>query len=152
MGTEGATFRKKTRELLVRLIFQMAATGEFSEEAKGAFLADTGLYEDIFEGAAGQVDFAYLDFVFSCVRENLEEIDAEISSASDKWAISRMGGVDLAILRVAGAELLFACEIDAGSSIDEAVRIAKKYGSEQSGAFVNGVLGGVVKKLEEEVK
>ena len=154
--TGKAAFRKKTRELLIRLIFQMASTGDFSDEAKEAFLADASLFtgdvrEDmplgcIFDEAAGEKpDMPYLDWTFACVRDNLEEIDGAISGSSEKWDIGRMGIVDLSILRVAVAELLYLEEIDDSVSVNEAVLMAKKYGTEKSASFVNGVLGAVAR-------
>ena len=155
--TGKTVFRRKTRELLIRLVFQMTSTGDFSDEAKAVFLADTSLYtgdvrEDtplgcIFHETAGEgPDMPYLDWAFACVRENLEEIDRAISGASEKWSIERMNIVDLSILRVAVAELLFMEDIDEGISVNEAVVMAKKYGSEKSAAFVNGVLGALARK------
>ena len=144
---KATTYRKKTRELLVRLVFQMSSIGSFSEAEKAAFLADASLYADIFDAEAGESpDMAYFDHVFACLSENLEAVDAALAAASEKWATARMNIADLAVLRVAAAELLYVPEIDAASSVDEGVRLAKKYGSEQSGPFVNGVLGAVVKK------
>ncbi|MCL1895240.1 MAG: transcription antitermination factor NusB [Clostridiales bacterium] len=154
--TGRAVFRKKTRELLIRLIFQMTSTGDFSDCAKTAFLADTSLFigdvhEDmplgcIFDEAAGEgPDMPYLDLAFCCVRDNLSKIDAVISGSSEKWDIGRMSTVDLSILRVAIAELLYMEGIDEGVSINEAVIMAKKYGTEKSSAFINGILGAVAR-------
>ena len=154
--TAKTTFRKKTRELLMRLIFQMTATGDFSDEAKEAFLADTSLYngnvqEDkppgcIFDETNGeQPDMPYLNWAFACVRDNLSEIDRILTDASEKWSIGRMSIVDLSILRVAVAELLFMEDIDEGVSVNEAVVMAKKYGTGKSAAFINGVLGAVAR-------
>ena len=154
--TGKATYRKKTRELLIRLIFQMTSTGDFSDEAKAAFLVDTSLYTGdvggdmplgcIFDEAAGEMpDMPYLNWAFACIRDNLPIIDEAISVASEKWSIGRMGIVDLSILRVAVAELLFMDGIDEGVSVNEAVVMAKKYGSAKSSAFINGVLGAVAR-------
>ena len=148
-GARGTTtYRKKTRELLLRLIFQMTASGSggFSEAGKTAFLGDVSLYSDIFDEEAGEKpDMVYFNHVYGCVRDNLEAIDGVIGGASEKWAVGRMNLADLAVLRLAVAELHYVDGIDAGSSVDEAVRLAKKYGAEQSGVFVNGVLGAVVR-------
>ena len=155
-GTEKTIYRKKTRELLMRLIFQMSATGVFSDAAKDAFLADTSLYlgnvsEDeplgcIFdENARESPDLAYFNHAFLCVRDNLSEIDAVLAEASKGWAVQRMGTAELSIMRVAAAEILYMEEIDASVSVNEAVLMAKKYGSEKSASFINGVLGAVTR-------
>jgi len=152
-------YRKKTRELLMRLIFQMTATGDFSDNAKEAFLKDTSLYsgdvsEDtpmgcIFDEKKGESpDLIYLDWAFLCVRDNLEEIDAKLAEASEGWSVQRMGTVELAILRVAAAELSYIDGIDTGVSVNEAVLMSKKYGSEKSASFVNGVLGAIARLRE----
>ena len=150
-------YRKKTRELLMRLIFQMAMTGNFSNEAKDAFIADTSLYlgnkrEEapfgcIFDEAAGESpDLAYFNWTFSCIRDNLTEIDAILADASEGWSVRRIGTAELAILRVAAAELMYIKDIDAGVSVNEAVLMAKRYGTEKSASFVNGVLGKVARQ------
>lgn len=154
------SYRKKTRELLVRIVFQMTSTGDFSDAAKQAFLNDMSLYlgdvaEDtpvgcLFDAQSGeQPDMPYLEWAFECVRSHLAEIDKALSGASEKWAVSRMSTVDLAVLRVAAAELLYVDGIDDSVSINEAVVIAKKYGSEKSAAFVNGILGAIVRSKKE---
>ena len=154
------TYRKKTRELLIRLIFQMASMEDFSEGEKDRYLADSSLYigdvrEDlppgcIFDETKGEKpDLPYLNRCFTCVREHLREIDDLIERASDKWKVERMSAVDLAILRVAVAELLYIDEIEDSVSVNEAVLLAKKYGSEKSAVFINGVLGKVARSRSE---
>ena len=71
---------------------------------------------------------------------SLETIDKEISEKATGWTIDRMGKVDLAIIRLAVYEILFDESIPVGVSINEAVELAKKYGRDESGSFVNGVL------------
>lgn len=140
----------------MRLIFQMTSTGDFSDEAKEEFLADPSLYMGdvqsdttsgyIFNEPAGErPDLAYFNWAFVCVRDNLSEIDSMLAGASDDWALPRIGTAELAILRVAAAELLYINSIDAGVSVNEAVILAKKYGTEKSAAFINGVLGSVAR-------
>jgi N utilization substance protein B len=144
----------------MRLIFQMTSTGDFSDSVKEGFLADKSLYsgnvkEDkppgcIFDENAGEgPELPYFEWAFSCVKDNLAEIDNAIKIASEKWSIKRMSFVDLAILRVAAAEILFMDDIDVSVSVNEAVLMSKKYGSERSAAFINGILGGIVRRGEE---
>jgi len=155
-GTGKTIYRKKTRELLMRLIFQMTSTGDFSDEAREVFLADSSLYSGdvsldsppgcIFDESAGESpDTAYFNWAFECIRDNLPEIDLIIEEASEGWALPRIGTAELAILRVAAAELLYIEGIDTGVSVNEAVILSKKYGTEKSAAFVNGVLGSVAR-------
>ena len=78
--------------------------------------------------------------------ENLNTVDEEISRFAVGWSLGRMNKVSLAILRLAVAEILYFDDIPASVSINEAVELAKKYGGDESPAFVNGVLAHVAGK------
>ena len=67
-----------------------------------------------------------------------------INSASKKWAASRIGKVELAIIRLAVYEILFDEEVPDKVAVNEAVELSKKYGGDESPAFVNGVLAGII--------
>lgn len=95
-----------------------------------------------------QVDF-YLESVedtnelkerFNNIVEKLPKIDAVLTEISAGWKLNRMGKVDLTVMRIAIFEIKFDEEIPNAVAINEAVEIAKKYGEESSGSFVNGVL------------
>ena len=83
---------------------------------------------------------AFADEVLSGVMANLTTIDGRIQQLSKNWALNRIGRIELAILRLATFELLFRPDIPANVTINEAIEIAKKYGTEDSSAFVNGIL------------
>lgn len=76
--------------------------------------------------------------------KNLTEIDEMIIKSAPQWPLSKINKVDLSILRLAIFELLFNKEVPQKVAIDEAVELAKEYGSESSPGFVNGVLGKVL--------
>ncbi len=80
---------------------------------------------------------------------NLETIDAELEVTSKNWKIHRMPIVDLSILRLATYEILFIDEIDAATSINEAVEIAKSYSTTDSPKFINGILDNIRKRHQE---
>lgn len=80
---------------------------------------------------------------------NLETIDAELQAISKNWKLHRMPIVDLSILRIATYEILYIEEIDAATSINEAVEIAKSYSTPNSPKFINGVLDNIRKKHQE---
>lgn len=82
--------------------------------------------------------------------ENRESIDARISANSSNWSLGRMAKIDLSIIRLAVYELLFRPEIPKSVTINEAIEIAKKFGSEESPAFVNGILDELAKSLPEK--
>lgn len=73
-------------------------------------------------------------------RHHLAEIDQAIEEKAKGWKIDRIGRVELTILRLAIYEILFEDSIPAGVSINEAVELAKKYGQDESGSFINGIL------------
>ncbi|MBE5863862.1 MAG: transcription antitermination factor NusB [Lachnospiraceae bacterium] len=83
------------------------------------------------------------------IMEKLPELDQLLNEKTEKWNTKRIGKVELTVLRLALYELLFDDEIPEGVAIDEAVTIAKKYGQDSSGAFVNGVLAKFVKKGDQ---
>lgn len=82
--------------------------------------------------------------------ENIEEIDKLIKKFAPAWPIKRISPVDRNILRIGIAELLFFDETPPKVAIDEAIELAKKFGSETSGRFVNGVLGTIYEKIKEK--
>ncbi len=79
----------------------------------------------------------------------LETIDAELQATSKNWRLHRMPIVDLSILRIATYEILYIDEIDAATSINEAVEIAKSYSTPNSPKFINGILDNIRKKHQE---
>jgi N utilization substance protein B len=84
------------------------------------------------------------------VKEFQHEIDALIERFSENWKISRMSRVDRNVLRLAIYELLHCHDIPPKVSINEAIDIAKRFGTEDSGAFINGILDSVRISLEKE--
>ncbi len=132
--------RNDARELLMQLMFQMWVRDDYSDEIRDAFLEE--------HKTGGQRE--YIERVLAGAVENLEDIDAKLDDISDKWKTSRMSNVDLTVLRIAAAEILYAEDIPSAVSINEAVRIAKKYGTDESGRFVNGILGRFAEKYGSE--
>jgi N utilization substance protein B len=134
----------------MRLIFQCTASHDFSEAVKERFLEDETMLDGLFVPEENEhPDLIYFNYVYTTLRTHLEEIDAAIAAVSEKWTISRMNGVDLAILRLAGAEILFLDDISDRISANEAVLMAKRYGTDKSSAFINGIIGSIVRKKEE---
>ena len=116
----------------MQMLFSMEARDDFSPECKDAFLA--------FYPAENQK--TYVNNVYNAFADNREDIDAQIEENAEHWHKDRIAKVDLAVLRLAIAEMAFLEDpTPEGVAINEAVELAKKYGSEESGRFVNGVLG-----------
>lgn len=123
--------RRKGRELAVQALYQVAITGDSSPKALDSFLRH-------FEGGPGTKDFARR--LVAGVLEKREEIDLLIEGSAENWKLTRMSKVDLTILRIATYELLFCPDIPMNVSMDEAIEIGKRFGSEDSPTFINGVL------------
>lgn len=132
--------REAARELLMQLIFQMGVQKDFSEDLKHRFLRDYKI---------GPAQQKYIDGVYRAIADNLENIDSIINKASDGWSTSRMAKTDLAICRVALGEILFAADIPEAVSLNEAVNLAKKFGTDNSQKFVNGLLGKAIRIKNE---
>jgi len=82
--------------------------------------------------------------------KNIETIDESIRENAPKWPLDKINHVDLAILRLATWELLFSQSLPQKVVADEAIEIAKEYSSETSPAFINGVIGSIIKKLNPQ--
>lgn len=82
----------------------------------------------------------YIENKIKSIEKVLEEIDAVLNSASDNWKVSRMGKVEVSIMRLAVYEMKYEDDIPVSVAINEAVELAKKYGGDESAGFVNGVL------------
>ena len=94
-------------------------------------------------------------FLLSLVNGVLEtrgEIDTLIERFSKNWEIHRMSCVDRNVMRIAVYELLYCEDIPPKVSINEAVDVGKKFGTEESGAFINGIMDSIREELEEEGK
>jgi len=122
----------------MQLVYQMDITGDFD-------VADLSIVDENIK-AAGNEQAA---LILSAVQDHHEEIDRLITDNLDNWTIDRIGRTDLAIMRTAVAEMLFADNIPVSVSINEAVELAKKYGDERSYAFINSVLGKIAGTLDK---
>lgn len=121
---------EEAREKTMQLVFQMDANNDFNYENLSIISEDRNVLKS---GQALRV--------LKAIKEHIFDIDETISSHMDKWKIDRIGKADLAILRVAVAEILYVEEVPQAVSINEAVELSKKYGDAKSSSFVNAVLG-----------
>jgi len=80
---------------------------------------------------------------------NIVRIDQKIAGYAREWALERMSAVDRNIMRIAVFELLFSPEIPKAVIINEAIELAKAYGSEESARFINGIVGNIIKDMQE---
>lgn len=86
--------------------------------------------------------------ILGSIVNNLNSIDEIINSCSSRWKTGRMPKVDLAIMRLATGEMLYADDIPEAVSVNEAINLAKKFSTENSARFVHGVLGSVTARLK----
>ena len=93
---------------------------------------------------------AFAQELLSGLLDKSEELDKAISAKSPNWSLSRMAKIDLAIIRLAAFELIYREDIPKNVTINEAIEIAKKFGSEESPAFVNGILDEIARTLPEK--
>jgi len=126
--------RRKSRELAIQALFFMDMNDRFAEEKLSLFC------ENFLPSAQLRPFFLNLVRGVSSARP---EIDALIERFSNNWKISRMSGVDRNIMRVAVFEMLCCKDIPCKVSINEAIELGKKFGTEESGAFVNGILDSI---------
>lgn len=106
--------------------------------------------EELFENS--QFDEDLLNLITEGVVQNLDTIDRIIEASAPEWPLGQIARVDLTALRIAIFELYIAQNVPPKVAIDEAIELAKEFGGETSGKFVNGVLGTVVKTLDPQRK
>jgi transcription antitermination protein NusB len=121
--------RRKGRELALQALYQLDLRGD--DAAVRTFWAHCEAPSDA---------RSFGEDLVGGVLEERERIDALIAESSDNWRLDRLSHVDRNILRVATYELLCRHEVPARVAIDEAIEIAKRFGSDESPTFVNGVL------------
>lgn len=133
--------RKQAREGAVKLMFQMDSTNDYSLDALEVYLNNFEFDEN---------ETKYIKDSYDSIKTNLEDIDKNIIDNLEGWSLPRLAKVDLAVLRVAINEIMYRNDIPIQVAINEAVEIVKLYSSEDSFRFVNGVLGGYVRKFKKD--
>lgn len=146
--------RGNARELALHLIYGREFTGEEPEQA-----VSTRLEKQYYSDLAGECEvyaerpsaaqLRYIDTVVSGVANREEELNAQISRFSIGWDVRRISRLTRCAMQLAMFEILYMEDIPAGVAISEAVRLAKKYDGDDTGAFVNGILGSFVRSLPQ---
>ena len=128
--------RRQSRELALQILFQT----EFAPQMSLSDLAT--VFDKTFE--EGTLKYTY-DIV-KAVIANKEKIDVKIQEASRHWKIDRMASVDRNIIRIAVSEIFFTTElIEPKIAMNEAIEIAKTYGTQEAASFVNGIIDQVIR-------
>jgi N utilization substance protein B len=128
--------RRKGRELALQALYQIEITGDSSIAAVDLFLQH-------FEGGAKAKEFARR--LVSGVVSQRPDLDRLIEQAMENWKLARLAKVEHELLRLAAYEVVFCPDIPVPVSLDEAVEIAKRFASEDSAGFINGVLDHIAK-------
>ena len=116
-----------------------------SSGGKAEGILDFNWLEDDKRAALDDEVATFARLLIAGTLESIEAVDAAIDSHLQNWSFERLKKVDLAVLRIGAYSLLYQRDIPAQITIDEAIEIAKEYGSEDSYRFINGVLDGIWK-------
>jgi transcription antitermination protein NusB len=128
--------RRKARELALKMLYQGELNGEDAEAALEDYCKIFPYQHDIVE---------YTLLLLSGVKKEKRKLDDYIEKASEHWKLNRITYVDRGILRTAIFEMLFSSDVPTKVAIDEALELAKKFGTEESKDFVNGILDRILK-------
>ncbi|MGB7604290.1 MAG: transcription antitermination factor NusB [Lutisporaceae bacterium] len=144
--------RRLAREFAIQFLFSMDFNKEeHSEQYIEEFLQHKEEYRDKDEeGVLGKSPREYAIETLKGAMQHLEEIDKLIEFHTTGWKKERIAKVDLAILRLAIYEIVFNDNVPDSVAVNEAVELAKKYSTEDSGSFVNGVLGKIIRNKSEQ--
>lgn len=133
--------RRRARECALQMLFQIDLTNAQPAEVFSEFWEDQSPAPEL---------RAFAERLVEGVRREREQLDRLIADASEHWRLERMAVVDRNVLRIAVYELLFDPDTPAAVVLDEAIEVARKYGSEESAAFINGVLDAVRRRIVAE--
>ncbi len=149
--------RANARELAVHLIYGADFTGEepqtvvntrLNKDYYPALSAENEVYSE----RPSRAQLGYIDQVVSGVANRKEELNAQIAKYSIGWDITRISRLTRAILQLAVFEILYVEDVPTGVAVSEAVRLSKKYDGDDTGAFVNGILGSFARSLDTQAE
>ena len=132
-------YRRKAREFALQMLYQFDVSNEF-EYLINEFWSNKEVPDDVKE---------FADNIVEGVVKNLHSIDNMLIESAANWSIDRMAVVDRNIMRIAVYELLFIKNIPVKVTINEAIEIAKRFGGEESSAFINGILDKIIKDYKD---
>ena len=137
MTEEKNMTRREIREQVFKMLFRVEFYNQEEMSEQIALCEDDAC-------SWKEKDKTYIFEKVEKISEKLEEIDAKINEVSEGWKTGRMGKVDLTLIRLAVYEMLYEEDVQAKVAINEAVELAKQYGTDNSPSFVNGVLAKLV--------
>jgi N utilization substance protein B len=135
--------RRYSRELVIQFLYLTEMNeGEIENQLKAFWENNSCEEEDV---------QSFTEDILKDIFDHKKEIDARLEKYSDNWTLSRMAVIDRNLLRMAASELIYSKTVPPKVAIDEAVEIAKKYGTADSPNFINGVLDRILKELKPDV-
>ena len=148
--------RGNARELAVHLIYAREFTGEepaqvVSTRLEKEYYANLADENQVYTDRPSKAQVAYLDNVVSGVANRVDELNEIIQKFSIGWDVSRISKLARTIMQLAIFEIQYVEDVPTGVAISEAVRIAKMYDGDDTGAFINGILGAFARSLATEV-
>jgi N utilization substance protein B len=147
--------RANARELAVHLIYSQGFTGEepdvvVATRLEKEYYKQLSAENEVYEERPTRTQLAYIDNVVAGVANRQEMLNAEIQKYSIGWDVSRISRLARSVMQLAIFEILYVEDVPTGVAVSEAVRIAKKYDGDDTGAFVNGILGSFARSLATE--
>lgn len=148
--------RGNARELAVHLIYAREFTGEEPAEVLAVrldkdYYAKLAQENQVYSDRPSRAQMNYIDSVVTGVANRVDELNDCISRFAIGWDISRISKLTRTIMQLAIFEICYVDDVPTGVAISEAVRIAKMYDGDDTGAFVNGILGAYARSLTAEV-
>ena len=129
--------RRSARDTAFRLFYEYSINGEFNP-------ATMDVMRDCFDKGMNDNAWAYVNRLIDIFKKNGLIVDGIIQENSNKWNISHMAKVELSILRIGVCEIEYCEEIHESITVNECVELSKRYASEKSSRFINGVLAAVI--------
>ncbi len=143
--------RRRSREAILKILYKMDLSKDKVEDAVIKYWQHLDLSEEDQDSLNQEEVQAFAKEEIEGVVRNIGEIDRIIELHSTNWKVSRMTTVDRNILRMAVFELLYCPDIPVSVTINEAIEIGKKFGSEDSASFINGILDDIAKGINKTV-
>ena len=144
--------RANARELAVHLIYGRDFTGEEPQEVVSVrldkeYYAQLSGENEVYAERPSRAQMAYIDKVVSGVANREEELNETIQKFAIGWDVKRISRLTRSVMQLAIFEILYVEDVPTGVAVSEAVRLAKKYDGDDTGSFVNGILGSFARSL-----
>ena len=148
--------RGNARELAVHLIYGRNFTGEepntvVETRLEREYYSKLSAENDVYAERPSRAQRAYIDAVTSGVASREEDLNETIQKFSIGWDVKRISRLTRSVMQLAIYEILYVDDVPTGVAISEAVRLAKKYDGDDTGSFVNGILGSFARSLNAPV-